>query len=582
MASSIAITQDTVVKILIRRGTNAERQSTTLTEGELGYTIDTQRLYIGDGITQGGIPIGNTFLGLVANKNTYSSIAHTGDTIYQLAGVGGSTGSEVLYARTADGWEDIHPKFYSGITNGIFSLEKATDGKWRVTSKFIGGDEDEAVPSGLTVTYDDTDYPLMSLSEIPNRIDFDARYLSLTPDVNYPYTNSSFYFGNIKAKLFENNLDATVNVGGNLFINSNTPNNLHQIRFYTSDPVDTNASAIKQYYGTSSNVKYFKIGAQERLVFTISDSPGFKLEKYTNTNTLVTTFSSRRDGAYGYPNFKFYGTSRFYDPVFFDTGSDVTILGNLSVFGDITYLESMVTTTSAMSVINCNPNDTALVVAQLNYPGVTNQTIAKFIEGQWPYTNLAIRERQFVGINVSNQTNYETTGNNFVVSGSCSFGPHPAINPYGGGFSVYHNFIDLKSFGDLSLTSALDLNLRCGTGGNLHLSAGDSGFLEIQGGLRASGDVVAFSSSDERIKNNVKPIQNALEKLNQISGISFDWNEKSEYSGHDYGVIAQEVEQILPEIVTTRPSGYKAVRYEKIIPLLIEAIKELDTKYGNR
>ena len=91
-------------------------------------------------------------------------------------------------------------------------------------------------------------------------------------------------------------------------------------------------------------------------------------------------------------------------------------------------------------------------------------------------------------------------------------------------------------------------------------------------------DVVAFSSSDKRLKDNIKPIDNALEKLEKISGVLFDWNDKSGYTGRDYGVIAQEVEAIMPEIVVTRDDGYKAVRYEKIIPLLIEAIKQLNNK----
>ena len=97
------------------------------------------------------------------------------------------------------------------------------------------------------------------------------------------------------------------------------------------------------------------------------------------------------------------------------------------------------------------------------------------------------------------------------------------------------------------------------------------------GRIDASNDIVAYSSSDKRFKTNIIPISNALDKISQISGYEFDWIPNSEFhgfKGHDVGVIAQEIEYVLPEIVTTRDSGYKAVKYEKIIPLLIEAIKE--------
>ena len=100
----------------------------------------------------------------------------------------------------------------------------------------------------------------------------------------------------------------------------------------------------------------------------------------------------------------------------------------------------------------------------------------------------------------------------------------------------------------------------------------------VSGEIRASGDVVANYSSDKRLKTNIKPISSALDKLLQISGVTFDWIEKEEihsHKGHDVGVIAQEVEAVLPEVVVTRDNGYKAVNYEKIVPLLIESIKEL-------
>ena len=95
-----------------------------------------------------------------------------------------------------------------------------------------------------------------------------------------------------------------------------------------------------------------------------------------------------------------------------------------------------------------------------------------------------------------------------------------------------------------------------------------------------NNDVVAFYSSDERLKDNVVKIGDPLMKLSELRGVEFDWNDNKEvFAGeHSYGVIAQEVEKVLPEIVTERSDGYKAVKYELIVPLLIESIKELHKK----
>ena len=103
---------------------------------------------------------------------------------------------------------------------------------------------------------------------------------------------------------------------------------------------------------------------------------------------------------------------------------------------------------------------------------------------------------------------------------------------------------------------------------------------EISGStIRASGDVIAFNSSDERLKDNIIQIENPLEKMESIGGYEFDWNNNQQiYHGHDIGVIAQEIEKVLPEAVKDRGSGYKGVQYDKLIPLLIESIKELKQK----
>lgn len=99
-------------------------------------------------------------------------------------------------------------------------------------------------------------------------------------------------------------------------------------------------------------------------------------------------------------------------------------------------------------------------------------------------------------------------------------------------------------------------------------------FVAADGGAYFTGDVVSFALSDRKYKKNIKVIDNPLDKVLKIRGVSFDWKDNQNvYEGRDVGVIAQEVEKVLPEIVETRKAG-KAVKYEKLTPLLIEAIKQ--------
>ena len=101
--------------------------------------------------------------------------------------------------------------------------------------------------------------------------------------------------------------------------------------------------------------------------------------------------------------------------------------------------------------------------------------------------------------------------------------------------------------------------------------------LSVYGNIVATGDVTAFSTSDERLKTNIEPISNALSIIDNIEGVNFDW--KCDWrTGPDVGVIAQRVEEVFPRVVITRDDGYKAVNYEGIIPLLIQCIKVLKAK----
>ena len=109
-----------------------------------------------------------------------------------------------------------------------------------------------------------------------------------------------------------------------------------------------------------------------------------------------------------------------------------------------------------------------------------------------------------------------------------------------------------------------------------------SGSLHVQGDITATGDIVSNFTSDIRFKTNIKKIKNPLEKLSKINGYTYNWidSDLHPYNGEDTGVIAQEVETIdLPGVTVTRESGYKGVKYERLIPLLLESIKSLQETY---
>ncbi|MDC3266288.1 tail fiber domain-containing protein [bacterium] len=107
--------------------------------------------------------------------------------------------------------------------------------------------------------------------------------------------------------------------------------------------------------------------------------------------------------------------------------------------------------------------------------------------------------------------------------------------------------------------------------------------LHVQGAIYATGDVSAFYTSDKNLKENITRIEDALEKVRWLKGVEFDWKKDvisnlphvGPKPDHDIGLIAQEVEQVFPEAVTVRDDGYKAVDYSRLVPVLIEAIKEL-------
>jgi len=138
--------------------------------------------------------------------------------------------------------------------------------------------------------------------------------------------------------------------------------------------------------------------------------------------------------------------------------------------------------------------------------------------------------------------------------------------------TIYYDFSNTAFYTDPASTSIIN-NAQITT---LRVGTSASG---TTGEIRATNNITAYYS-DDRLKTRIQNIPNALEKLLSLNGFYFRPNQTAQDLGYadelQVGVSAQEVEAVLPEVVVPAPIDelYKTVRYEKLIPLLIEAIKE--------
>jgi hypothetical protein len=96
--------------------------------------------------------------------------------------------------------------------------------------------------------------------------------------------------------------------------------------------------------------------------------------------------------------------------------------------------------------------------------------------------------------------------------------------------------------------------------------------------LSVKGDIIAYGApSDKRYKENIKPIESALDKAVKLQGVTFDWKESDSILDikEDIGFIAQDVQKVVPELVRENEDGKLSLRYQGVTPILLEAIKEL-------
>lgn len=136
--------------------------------------------------------------------------------------------------------------------------------------------------------------------------------------------------------------------------------------------------------------------------------------------------------------------------------------------------------------------------------------------------------------------------------------------------------------GDINFTGDLYKNgvLFAGGGGSSNISdvTGLQAALDNKLDKPATNSEPSFVDSDINLKTNISPIKSPIKFLENIRGVNFEWKEESNKSGEDQGLIAQEVEKIIPSAVKKGEDGYLKVDYTKLVPFLLEAVKDLSER----
>jgi hypothetical protein len=475
-----------ISKILLRRGTNYDRLcaqdvGVTLSVGEPGFTVDTKRLYVGDGSIVGGVPVGMRNLGAV--NQLFGTFAGT------------RYSSQAYYILTLSGVE-VGDVIYDRETRILYSLTGRSSIP-PLTSDFVRYD--------FTVQIN------------PDQLEFNTLgQIQIKPQSILPGLVSSSLAGGSLSK-------PTVN--GPIIIRDKGVENRHledmpafTVKLNNSTIAGTPVDLVvgpKQFIGRSSNSAVTALNFESIIAESnIETTNGIIVNKPTTTTSVFSLCSN----VFQVNNNK----ANILQPT--------TINSTLSVL-----LQSVFSNYLAVSGVTNISN--ILFAQEINTRGggrINAGTGA--LSGGIVYCNELL---------LQGSAGISTNGGPVNTGGG-------VINTLGGGINTGNGAINTGT-GDIFCN---DIN--------------------------ATGDVTAFYTSDARLKTNIIPLDNTLNKLDEIAGYSFIWSKESENEGkHDIGLIAQEVNNILPTAVQLKSSGYYGVEYIKLIPFLVNCIKELKNEVSN-
>ena len=390
-----------------------------------------------------------------------------------------------------------------------------------------------------------------------------------TMESNISTNNSKTGYTNSLVKSYINSEDV---ISGSSQVNANSITNFDtNVRDYIrsidviSGSSQVNANSITNF---DTNVRdYIRsldvISGSSQVVLNDADKTGFDTDDVSegSTNKYATT-----------ANVKTALNANLGSATFGDSNDTITIPGNLIVTGTTTTNNVETVSTSNGVVFEGNVADDNEITLLAGTVSADRTITLPDADGTLPLLGI---DQTFSGANTFSSQIVSS-----VSTGTAPFGVSSTtkvtnlnadlLDGLTAGNFLRSNANDTAS-GIITLSNSTASTTK--TTGALVVTGG----VGISGALNVGGDVVAYASSDERLKDNIELISNPIEKVQSLKGVTWNWNDNADelqQSLPNVGVIAQDVEKVLPELVTDRDNGYKGVDYAKLTGLLIEAIKE--------
>lgn len=205
------------------------------------------------------------------------------------------------------------------------------------------------------------------------------------------------------------------------------------------------------------------------------------------------------------------------------------------------------------------------------------------VMGQYGQNTLVVKGNGDVGIGTANpQSKLHLTGVNSCFTRVEAIGFSSIFLGASGNIGVIYTNnsapIIIDPAAEVILRTSSTERMRISTGGNVGIGTTSPSYkLHVDGTIYATGDVIAYS--DARVKTNIRPIENVIERINNSRGVIYDRTDIE--STNNIGFIAQELEQQFPELVKTDKEGKKSVAYQNAVAILFEAIKEQQKQIDN-